>query len=458
LNEATDQITLKTPLVHKTAPPPPSREAVLSLPMTAEDERRQKVLADYRKALLAHKETDAKVRKSECRRPHPRCTLERAAHAHETPTHARPLSRSRSAVRDDIKTLKKDYDKTEDDLKALQSVGQIIGEVLRQLDEERFIVKASSGPRYVVGCRNKIEKSKLVQGTRVSLDMTTLTIMRHLPREVDPVVFHMKAEDPGNVQYSAVGGLNDQIRELREVIELPLINPELFVRVGIKAPKGVLLYGPPGTGKTLLARAVANNIDAAFLKVVASAIVDKYIGESARLIREMFGYAKDHQPCIIFMDEIDAIGGRRFSEGTSADREIQRTLMELLNQLDGFDAIGKVKMICATNRPDVLDPALLRPGRLDRKVEIPLPNESGRLDVLKIHGASITKKGDIDYESVVKLADGFNAADLRNVCTEAGMFAIRAERDYVIEEDFMKAVRKVGENKKLEGKLEYSKV
>ena len=253
-------------------------------------------------------------------------------------------------------------------------------------------------------------------------------------------------------------GLNEQIKELREVIELPLINPELFVRVGIKAPKGVLLYGPPGTGKTLLARAVAHNIDASFLKVVSSAIVDKYIGESARLIREMFGYAKDHQPCIIFMDEIDAIGGRRFSEGTSADREIQRTLMELLNQLDGFDAIGQVKMICATNRPDVLDPALLRPGRLDRKIEIPLPNEAARVDVLKIHALNITKQGEIDYESIIKLADAFNAADLRNVCTEAGMFAIRAERDYVVHEDFMKAVRKVAENKKLEGKLEYSKV
>jgi 26S proteasome regulatory subunit T4 len=379
-------------------------------------------------------------------------------------------------VRTDSRQLKRDYDKTEDDLKALQSVGQIIGEVLRQLDEEKFIVKASSGPRYVVGCRSKVEKAKLLKGTRVALDMTTLTIMRLLPREVDPVVFNMLNEDPGDVSYSSVGGLTEQIRELREVIELPLVNPELFDRVGIKAPKGVLLYGPPGTGKTLLARAISNNIDARFLKVVSSAIVDKYIGESARLIREMFGYAREHQPCIIFMDEIDAIGGRRFSEGTSADREIQRTLMELLNQLDGFDALGKVKMICATNRPDVLDPALLRPGRLDRKIEIPLPNEAGRVEVLKIHANPITKSGDIgarpprrarvrarnapahplcfprirpdqslraDYESVVKLADGFNAADLRNVCTEAGMFAIRAERDFVIEEDFMKAVRKV---------------
>jgi len=242
------------------------------------------------------------------------------------------------------------------------------------------------------------------------------------------------------------------------VIELPLTNPDLFVRVGINPPKGVLLYGPPGTGKTLLARAIASNIDANFLKVVSSAIVDKYIGESARLIREMFGYARDHQPCIIFMDEIDAIGGRRFSEGTSADREIQRTLMELLNQMDGFDTLGKVKIIMATNRPDVLDPALLRPGRLDRKIEIPLPNEAARVDVLKIHAAPITKHGEIDYEAIVKLADGFNGADLRNICTEAGMFAIRAERNYVLEEDFMKAVRKVADTKKLESKMHYEKL
>jgi len=356
------------------------------------------------------------------------------------------------------KDLSGEYDRTEDHLKALQSVGQIIGEVLRQLDEERFIVKASSGPRYVVTCKVKLDKTKLVSGTRVALDMTTLTIMRQLPREVDPLVFSMLHEDPGKISYNDVGGLTEQIRQMREVIELPLTNPELFKRVGIPTPKGVLLYGPPGTGKTLLARAMAHNMTANFLKVVASAIVDKYIGESARVIREMFGYAKEHQPCIIFMDEIDAIGGKRFGQGTSADREIQRTLMELLNQLDGFDDLGRVKIIMATNRPDTLDPALLRPGRLDRKVEIPLPNEQARVDVLKIHSNPITKHGDIDWEAVVKLTDGFNCADMRNICTEAGMYAIRAERDYCMEEDFMKAARKVADNKKLEGKLEYEKV
>jgi len=348
--------------------------------------------------------------------------------------------------------------RTEDALKALQTAGQMIGEVLKQLTEDKFIVKASSGPRYVVGCRSAIKRSLLKTGDRVSLDYTTLTIMRRLPREVDPMVFKMLDEDPGNVSYKSIGGLNDQIREIRESIELPLTNPELFARVGIKPPKGVLLYGPPGTGKTLLARAMANSMDCKFMKVVSSAIVDKYIGESARVIREMFGYARENAPCIIFMDEIDAIGGRRFSQGTSADREIQRTLMELLNQLDGFEELGKVKVIMATNRPDVLDPALLRPGRLDRKVEIPLPNEESRSQILKIHAGKLTKKDDIDYEAIVKLSEDFNGADLRNVCTEAGMFAIRGNRDYIIQEDFMKAVRKVKEGKKLESKLEYKKI
>ncbi|XP_041351522.1 26S proteasome regulatory subunit 10B [Gigantopelta aegis] len=385
------------------------------------DSVREKGLADYRKKLLEHKELEARLKE----------------------------------MRENLKELTKQYEKSENDLKALQSVGQIVGEVLKQLTEEKFIVKATNGPRYVVGCRRQLDKAKLKPGTRVALDMTTLTIMRYLPREVDPLVYNMSVEDPGEISYNMIGGLGEQIRELREVIELPLLNPELFIRVGITPPKGCLLYGPPGTGKTLLARAVASQLDCNYLKVVSSAIVDKYIGESARLIREMFAFARDHAPCIIFMDEIDAIGGRRFSEGTSADREIQRTLMELLNQMDGFDALGQVKIIMATNRPDTLDPALLRPGRLDRKIEIPLPNEQARLEILKIHASPIAKHGEIDWEAVVKLSEDFNGADLRNTCTEAGMFAIRAERDYVIEEDFMKAVRKVSDNKKLESKLDY---
>ncbi|KAG6908969.1 26S proteasome subunit rpt4 [Tephrocybe rancida] len=366
-------------------------------------------------------------------------------------------SESLKNLRFSLKDLEKDYAKTEEDIKAVQSVGQIIGEATFKLTTVFIvIVKASSGPRYVVSYRPALPAAKLKAGTRVSLDMTTLTIMRILPREVDPMVYKMSLEDPGGASFAGIGGLGEQVRELREIIELPLLNPELFLRVGIQPPKGVLLYGPPGTGKTLLARAVAATLNTNFLKVVSSAIVDKYIGESARVVREMFGYAKDHEPCVIFMDEIDAIGGRRFSEGTSADREIQRTLMELLNQMDGFDSLGKTKIIMATNRPDTLDPALLRPGRLDRKIEVPLPNEQARLEILKIHAAPVNKGGDIDYEAIVKLSDSFNGADLRNVVTEAGMFAIRDDREYINQEDLTKAARKVGEAKKHETKMEYT--
>jgi 26S proteasome regulatory subunit T4 len=387
-----------------------------------EEARKSQALEGYRKALKSHEE----------------------------------LSEGLKRLRFGLKDLDKDYNKTEDDIRALQSVGQIIGEVLKQLDEERFIVKASSGPRYLVGCRNSVPKFKLKAGVRVSLDMTTLTIMRILPRETDPMVYSMSMEDPAGASFAGIGGLSEQIRELREVVELPLLNPELFVRVGIKPPKGVLLYGPPGTGKTLLARAVAATLDVNFLKVVSSAIVDKYIGESARLIREMFGYAKEHAPTIIFMDEIDAIGGRRFSEGTSADREIQRTLMELLNQMDGFDVNSTTKVIFATNRPDTLDPALMRPGRIDRKIEIPLPNDAARLEILKIHAKPVAKRDELDYEAVVKLTDGCNAADLRNVITEAGMFAIRDDRSFLVQDDLIKAARKVMESKQHESKGDYS--
>lgn len=401
-----------------------SNRLLTTLAMEVDQDQRERALSDFKAKLKDHREWEGKLKD----------------------------------LRLGIRGMQKEFEKTEDDIKALQSIGQIIGEVLKQLDEERFIVKASSGPRYVVGCRSNLNKATLKQGVRVALDMTTLTIMRLLPREVDPLVYNMSLEDPGKINFAGIGGLNEQIRELREVIELPLKNPELFQRVGIKPPKGVLLYGPPGTGKTLLARAVASSLETNFLKVVSSAIVDKYIGESARLVREMFSYAKEHEPCIIFMDEIDAIGGRRFSEGTSADREIQRTLMELLNQLDGFDYLGKTKVIMATNRPDTLDPALLRAGRLDRKIEIPLPNEVGRMEILKIHAQDVAKDGEIDYEAIVKMSDGFNGADLRNLVSEAGMLAIREERESVTQADFMAACRKIGEVKKLEGQLDYQKI
>ncbi|KAL0237104.1 hypothetical protein PCE1_000501 [Barthelona sp. PCE] len=351
-----------------------------------------------------------------------------------------------------------DLDVTEETISCLHMVGHNIGEILRPLGENEYAITTKAGSRYLVHARSTIPKDKLVTGARCALDMATMTIMRVLPNEVDPTVHAMSAENPGDIKFSDIGGLGPQLQELREVVEIPLTSPEIIEKVGIHAPKGCLLYGPPGTGKTLMARAIAANTKATFLKIVASSIVQKYIGESARIVRDMFQYAKDNSPCIIFIDEVDAIGAKRSDRTDGPDRDVQRTLMELLSQLDGFEQLSQVKVICATNRPDILDPALLRPGRLDRKVEIPLPNEIGREQILEIHSKKLNIAEEIDRETLVKMTDGFNGADIRNLCTEAAMHAIRSERDHVLNVDFMKAVRTVEEMKKLETKLDYSKV
>ena len=291
--------------------------------------------------------------------------------------------------------------KMKKDLNSSQDIGQLVGEVIKKINSNRYILKAPTGTRYIVSVQNTVNKNKIKQNTRVALDTSTLTIMKLLINKTDPIIDTMLNENPGIVDYKDIGGLEKQLQQLKEVVELPLFNPEIFTQCGVKTPKGVLLYGPPGTGKTLLARSLSYNIKAKFLKIVASGIVDKYIGESARIIREIFSFAKLNFPCIIFIDEIDAIGGKRFSEGSSADREIQRTLMELLNQMDGFSEIADIKVIMATNRPDVLDPALLRPGRLDRKLNIPLPNKRALLEIFNIYFKKLTNKGSINSEKII---------------------------------------------------------
>mmetsp|Transcript_49435 Transcript_49435/g.60688 ORF Transcript_49435/g.60688 Transcript_49435/m.60688 type:complete len:393 (-) Transcript_49435:387-1565(-) len=345
-------------------------------------------------------------------------------------------------LRQTLKDKQNEYERTEDALKALQTAGQMIGEVLKQLTEDKFIVKASSGPRYVVGCRKAIT-NKLKTGDRVSLDYTTLTIMRKLPREVDPMVFKMLDEAPGDVSYKNIGGLSDQIREIRESIELPLTNPQLFARVGIKPPKGVLLYGPPGTGKTLLARAVAHHTDCCFIRVSGSELVQKYIGEGARMVRELFVLAREHAPSIIFMDEVDSIGGARIEGRRGGDSEVQRTMLELLNQLDGFEPAQNIKILMATNRIDILDDALLRPGRIDRKIEFPNPNENSRLQILKIHSRKMNLRRGINFKKIASKLHGASGAECKAVCTEAGMFALRERRIHITQEDFEMSVVKV---------------
>jgi len=269
------------------------------------------------------------------------------------------------------------------------------------------------------------------------------TIQIPLPPKIDATVTMMTVEEKPDVTYEHLGGVKEQLEKLREVVELPLLHPERFVSLGIDPPKGVLLYGPPGTGKTLAARAVANRTDAAFIRVIGSELVQKYVGEGARMVRELFQMARSKKACVIFFDEVDAIGGARYDDGAGGDNEVQRTMLELINQLDGFDPRGNIKVLMATNRPDTLDPALLRPGRLDRKIEFGLPDLEGRAHIFKIHAQRMNVEPGIRYELLSRMCPNATGADVRSVCTEAGMFAIRARRKTVTERDFLDSIEKV---------------
>ena len=319
----------------------------------------------------------------------------------------------------------------------------VLATIMEILDETRMTVKSSTGPHFVINYSKFLDEKLLTPGSRVALNQQTFSVVEILPAEKDPNVSGMEIEEKPNVDYKSIGGLEDQIMEVKETVELPLKKPELFEKIGIEPPKGVLLYGPPGTGKTLLAKAVANETNATFIKVVASEFVKKYIGEGARMVREVFDLAKEKAPSIIFIDEIDAVAAKRLKSSTSGDREVQRTLMQLLAELDGFESRGDIGIVGATNRPDILDPALLRPGRFDRFIEVPIPNEDGRREILKIHTSKMALSEEADIDLLATLTEGVSGADLKAICTEAGMFAIREDRDEVLVADFMDAVDKI---------------
>ena len=311
-------------------------------------------------------------------------------------------------------------------------------------DKGRAIVKSSTGPSFVVNASRKVKNEKLAPGMRVALNQRTFAIMEVLPTKLDPFVKGMEVIDTiPDISYVDVGGLEDQLREVRETVELPLKKPELFEKIGIEPPKGVLLYGPPGTGKTLLAKAVAHETEATFIRIIGSELVQKFIGEGARLVREIFNLAKQKAPTILFIDELDAIGSQRLKVATSGDREVQRTLMQLLSELDGFEQRGDVKIIGATNRVDILDPALLRPGRFDRMIEFPIPDEEARKSIFKIHTRRLNMEEKVDINRLVNLTEGATGADIKAIATEAGMFAIRKEAERIVSKDFIDAVDKV---------------
>lgn len=332
--------------------------------------------------------------------------------------------------------------KLRSELERLRVGPMIVGTIVDVLDENRVIVKSSTGPRFVVNLSQFIEE-EIKPGTQVGLNQQSFAVMCVLPSPRDPAVFGMEIEEAPDVRFEQIGGLDSQISEIREIVELPLKRPDLFTAVGIEPPKGVLLHGPPGTGKTILAKAVAQSTEASFLRVVGSEFVQKYIGEGARLVRELFELAKSKSPAIIFIDELDAIGARRMDGATSGDREVQRTLMQILAEMDGFDARGEVKLIAATNRLDMLDPALLRPGRFDRVIEIPLPTREAREAILRIHTSGMNLDPGVNLKLISDMAEGSSGADLKALSTEAGMYAIREERTTVYHSDFENAAAKI---------------
>ncbi|CAK9780973.1 26S proteasome regulatory complex, ATPase RPT6 [Cutaneotrichosporon oleaginosum] len=331
-----------------------------------------------------------------------------------------------------------------EELQVLQEPGSYVGEVIKVMGKKKVLVKIPPEGKYIVDFSADIPVSSLTPNLRVALRADSYLLHSILPNKVDPLVSLMMVEKVPDSTYEMVGGLDKQIKEIKEVIELPVKHPELFESLGIAQPKGVLLYGPPGTGKTLLARAVAHHTDCRFIRVSGSELVQKYIGEGSRMVRELFVMAREHAPSIIFMDEIDSIGSSRGGEGGGGgDSEVQRTMMELLNQLDGFEPTKNIKVIMATNRIDILDSALLRPGRIDRKIEFPPPNPEARITILKIHSRKMSLQRGINFRSLAEKMGNCSGAEVRGICTEAGMYALRERRQYVGQEDFEMAVAKV---------------
>ncbi len=352
------------------------------------------------------------------------------------------LINERNTLEADVRSLRKKIDRLEENVNLLKMPPLIIGHIQDILDHERAIVRSSNGTVFQVSLNQRLEPELLKPGTRVALNQDSLSVIEVLHEAWDPMVSGAEMVEKPTITYDDVAGLDEQVESVREAIELPLVKPELFAKVGIVPPKGVLLVGPPGCGKTLLAKAVANHTDATFIRMVGSELAQKYIGEGGRMVRELFSLAKEKAPSVIFLDEIDAIGAKRLDGSTSGDREVQRTLMQLLAELDGFDALHDVKIIAATNRPDILDDALLRPGRFDRVIEIPIPDDSSRKAILSVHLNSMNTSK-INVGRVVERTNGYSGAELKATCVEAGMIAIRDGRSSVRQTDLMDAITRL---------------
>lgn len=353
---------------------------------------------------------------------------------------------------EEVKQLKSTVLRMQAELKRFENKPLLVGEVISVFENNEIMVKLKNGNVFCVGVKKGLE-DKLDAGDEILLEQKNLTVIRKLGRIKNYDVEKFVIMEKPTVSWKDIGGLEKQILELKEVIEMPLKNPEKFRKIGIVPPNGVLLHGPPGTGKTILAKAVANSTDATFIEIVGSELVQKFIGQGAKLVKSIFQMAKEKAPTIIFIDEIDSIAATRVEMGTSGEREVQRTFMQLLAEIDGFDPLGDVKIIGATNRLDILDAAVIRPGRLDRLVEVDLPGKGGAEQILKIHTKNMKLEKDVNISKIVSALDEMSGAEIRAVAVEAGYFAMRAGRVTIKMKDFESAVSKVRDEE--EGDAEY---
>jgi proteasome regulatory subunit len=312
---------------------------------------------------------------------------------------------------------------------------------VQELTSEGVIIKQHGNNQEALTEVTDEMRAELEPDARVAVN-NSLSVVKTLDDETDVRARVMQVDHSPEVTYGDIGGIEEQVEEVRETVEMPLRNPGMFDDVGIDPPSGVLLHGPPGTGKTMLAKAVANQTDAAFIKMAGSELVHKFIGEGAKLVRDLFELARQNEPAVLFIDEIDAIAAKRTESKTSGDAEVQRTMMQLLSEMDGFEDRGEIRIIAATNRFDMLDRAILRPGRFDRLIEVPKPDETGREQIFQIHTRTMNLADDIDFTQLAEMADDASGADIKAICTESGMFAIRDDRTEVEMRDFREAYDK----------------
>ena len=350
-------------------------------------------------------------------------------------------STSSNPYEEENRILKETIGKLKDEIERFRSAPLMVCEVREMLENSTAIIKIPNGNQFMVNVSKECDKLKA--GDLILVEQKNLTIIKKMPlaRKFN-VEKYVIIEKP-NVSWDEIGGLDEQANEIKEVVELPLKKPELFKSIGITPPKGVLLYGEPGTGKTLLAKAVATSTNSTFIEVVGSELVQKFIGEGAKLVKEIFVLARRKAPTIIFIDELDSLAAKRVEVGTSGEREVNRTFMQLLAELDGFKPLDNVKIIGATNRKDILDTAITRPGRLDRLISIPVPDAKSRLAIFKIHTKKMSIDKSVNFESLSSQMDGMSGAEIKAVCTEAGYFAIRAGRNFIVKDYFVKAIEKV---------------